>query len=60
MNKDVFTATDKNELKELFSETKESTATGIMKNNVSASTFTLVDLWRVQKKHKTLGSSAKW
>ncbi len=48
------------EMKELLKETKETMATGIVKNNASGSTFTLIDLWRVQKKHKTLGSSTRW
>jgi len=54
------TPIDKKEMKELFTETNETIATGNLKNNVSASTFALVDLWRVQKKKKTLGSSTKW
>ena len=44
------------ELKELCTETKET----IYKNNLTNSTFAVVDLWRMQKKHKTLGSSTRW
>lgn len=54
------TPIDKKEMKEFFTETNETIATGNLKNNVSASTFAMVDLWRVQKKKKTLGSSTKW
>ncbi|MEP7165395.1 MAG: hypothetical protein ABI741_11915 [Ferruginibacter sp.] len=56
----IITPIGENELKELLKETKETLATGISKNNASAATFTLLDLWRVQKKQKTLGSSTKW
>ena len=59
-NSRIDTAIEKNELKELFTEIKETIATGNLKNNVPASTFAMVDLWRVQKKKKTLGSSTKW
>ena len=47
-------------MKELLSETKETIATGILKNNKTKRTFAVVDLWNMQKKHKTLGSSTKW
>jgi len=50
----------KEEIKELLKETKETIAADILKNNGPDSTFTVVDLWRMQKKHKTLGSSTKW
>ncbi len=60
MNKGIIIPIDNNELNELLSETKETIVTGILKNNSPAATFTQIDLWRVQKKKKTLGSSTKW
>jgi len=59
-NSGVITPINKNEMKELLKETKETIATGIIKKIGSNQTFALVDLWRVQKKQKTLGSSTKW
>ncbi len=50
----------KDELNELLKETKETLATGILTSNRSARKFGIVDLWRMQKKHRTLGSSTKW
>ena len=44
------------EMKESCNETKEI----IGKKNGFNSTFAAVDLWRMQKKHKTLGSSVRW
>ena len=60
MNKGIIIPIDNNGLNELLIETKETIATGALKNNGPATTFTLIDLWRVQKKKKTLGSSTKW
>jgi hypothetical protein len=48
------------EMKELLKETKETLASGAVKSNAPGSTFTQIDLWRLQKKHKTLGSSTRW
>ena len=52
----IVTPINEKELKELCTETKET----IGKNNGSNATFAAVDLWRMQKKHKTLGSSVRW
>ena len=60
MSEGIIMPIDNNELKELLNETKETIATSILKNNSPAATFTQIDLWRVQKKKKTLGSSTKW
>ncbi len=51
---------DKDELKELLKETKETIATTHRKSNSGNHTFGPIDLWRMQKKHKTLGSSTRW
>jgi len=44
------------ETKELFNEAKGT----ISRNNATNPTFTALDLWRMQKKHKSLGSSIRW
>ncbi|MBC7535988.1 MAG: hypothetical protein H7258_09875 [Ferruginibacter sp.] len=54
------TPISKNEMEALLKETKETIATGILKNVSKKQTFGVIDLWRMQKKHKTLGSSTKW
>jgi hypothetical protein len=41
-------------------ETKEITSKDILKKTSHAHTFGMIDLWRLQKKHKSLGSSTKW
>jgi len=51
---------DNSELKELLKETPETIATDIIKRNNTQPLFASVDLWRVQKKQRTLGSSTKW
>ncbi len=58
--KGIISTMNEKEMKELLSETKETIATGILKNNKTKRTFAVVDLWNMQKKHKTLGSSTKW
>ena len=60
MSKGIIIPIDKDEMTELMKETKETISTCLSKDNSSATTFTVVDLWRMQKKHKTLGSSTKW
>ena len=50
----------KNEMEALLKQTKETLATGVLKNVSKKQTFGVIDLWRMQKKHKTLGSSTKW
>ncbi len=41
-------------------ETKEIASKDIQKKTSNAHTFGMIDLWRLHKKHKTLGSSTKW
>jgi len=41
-------------------ETKETIASDLIIKKDKSSTFTVVDLWRLQKKHKSLGSSTRW
>jgi len=48
------------EKKELLKETKETIATDLLKKNGTNKTFGVLDLWRMQKRQKTLGSSTKW
>ena len=59
-NNSITVPIKQNEMKELLKETKETIAKDIIKNNTTPTTFTIIDLWRVQKKKKTLGSSTKW
>ena len=59
-NNSISVPIKQNEMKELLKETKETIAKDIIKNNATPTTFTIIDLWRVQKKKKTLGSSTKW
>lgn len=59
-NNSISVPIKQNEMKELLKETKETIAKDIIKNNTTPTTFTIIDLWRVQKKKKTLGSSTKW
>lgn len=49
-----------NKMKEIIKETKETIAKAVIVNNNTTKSFTILDLWRVQKKKKTLGSSTKW
>lgn len=49
----------KDELKDLLKETKETLATDV-KSSKNKPGFGPIDLWRMQKKHKTLGSSVRW
>ncbi|CAN5820247.1 hypothetical protein BH11BAC4_BH11BAC4_25180 [soil metagenome] len=59
-DRSIGTSMIEKKVKELFKETKETLATELMKDKAANSTFTVVDLWRTQKKQKTLGSSTKW
>ncbi len=47
-------------MKEIIKETKETIAKGTIVNTNTTKSFTILDLWRVQKLKKTLGSSTKW
>jgi len=58
-NKGIIQPINKDEMNELLKETEEKIATGFTKKTGSG-TFGIVDLWRMQKKHKTLGSSTRW
>lgn len=51
----IVTPINKEEMKELLRETKETLATAVCKSG-PPSTFGLVDLWRVRKNNKTLSS----
>lgn len=51
---------NESEKKELLKETKETIATELLKKNGATKTFGVLDLWRMQKRQKTLGSSTKW
>lgn len=59
-NKSILTALSKEAMEGFMNETKETVATDLKRNNGPAPIFALVDLWRLQKKHKTLGSSTRW
>lgn len=39
---------------------KENNSAVETNNNNSSYNFGIIDLWRMQKKHKTLGSSIRW
>ncbi|HPH85381.1 MAG TPA: hypothetical protein PLC48_07960 [Ferruginibacter sp.] len=56
----IFTPVDKKGIDELLKETKETIASDLLLKKEKSSTFTVVDLWRLQKKHKSLGSSTRW
>ena len=47
-------------MKEVLKETKETITKDVIVNNNTTKSFTILDLWRVQKLKKTLGSSTKW
>lgn len=51
---------NQDELTELMKQTPETVAKDMLKNKKNKNSFGLVDLWRMQKKHKTLGSSTRW
>lgn len=51
---------NKEEIKELLVETKETLADAATLKPIKNKIFGAIDLWNLQKKHKTLGSSAKW
>lgn len=59
-NNSITVPIKENKMKELLKETKEIIAKDIIKNTGTPTTFTIIDLWRVQKLKKTLGSSTKW
>jgi hypothetical protein len=44
----IVTPINKDEMNELLKETKETLATGILKNT-NAETFAVVDMWKVRK-----------
>ncbi|MCP9753387.1 hypothetical protein [Ferruginibacter sp. HRS2-29] len=51
----IVTPINKDELKELLTETKETLATGILAN-AGNPTFGAVDLWKLRKTNKTTSS----
>lgn len=55
----IVTPINKDELKELLKETKETIATDVCKNGSNAR-FGLVDLWRVRKNNKTTSSLRRY
>ncbi len=58
-NKPATAILNKDELKELLTETKETLLSG-NQLKMQNGKFSIVDLWNMQKKHKTIGSSTRW
>ena len=56
----IISPVDKKGIDALLKETKETIASDLIVKKDKSSTFTVVDLWRLQKKHKSLGSSTRW
>jgi hypothetical protein len=56
-NVGVIDPINKNEIEETI---KEITSTHLQEKSSRKQTFFAIDLWRMQKKHKTLGSSVRW
>jgi hypothetical protein len=52
----IVTPMNKEELKELFKETIETLATGLLNNKADNTTFAAVDLWKLRKNYKTSAS----
>lgn len=52
----IVTPINKEELKELFKETKETLATDFISNNAEKSTFGAIDLWKIRKNTKSTTS----
>lgn len=50
----------KENMEELLKETRETLAKEFLTTTKRKQSFGTLDLWRMQKKHKTLGSSTKW
>ncbi len=50
----------KENMEELLKETRETLAKEFLTVTKRKQSFGTLDLWRMQKKHKTLGSSTKW
>ncbi|MBS1733983.1 MAG: hypothetical protein JST02_11865 [Bacteroidetes bacterium] len=59
-NESIIASVNREAMKELLDETKETLAPEFLKEKRSNHSFSVVDLWRMQKKHKTLGSSTRW
>ena len=56
-NVGVIDPINKNEIEETI---KEINSTYVQEKVARKQTFFAIDLWRMQKKHKTLGSSVRW
>ncbi len=52
----IVTPINKNELKELLKETKETLATGVLNNNAGNPCFGAIDMWKVRKNYKNTTS----
>jgi hypothetical protein len=56
----IFSPVDKKGIDELLKETKETLASDLLAKKDRPATFAVVDLWKLHKKHKSLGSSTRW
>lgn len=56
----IVTPINKDELKELFRETKETLATGLLKQVAGNQLFGAVDLWNLRKQYKTASGSRRF
>ncbi len=52
----IVTPINKDEMKELLKETKETLAANVLKSTAENPVFGSVDLWRVRKNHRTMAS----
>ena len=53
-NESIIASVNKEAMKELLEETKETLAPEFLKEKRSNQSFCMVDLWRMQKKHKVI------
>ena len=56
----IVTPINKDEMKELLKETKETLAVNVLKSQEANPTFGSVDLWRVRKNHRRMASMRRW
>lgn len=59
-NTGIITPVNKDEMKELLKETKETLAVHALKNMTGNREFGSVDLWRVRKNHRTMVSMRRF
>jgi hypothetical protein len=56
----IVTPINKDEMKELLKETRETLAVNALKSHEANQTFGSVDLWRVRKNHRSMASMRRW